>query len=170
MVDNHVSTGSPERELRAMEAISRTVSELEREEAGRVLRWAMEVYGVAPRQKHPAPANGADGPQDYGDVAELYQSVVAPTQADKVLVVSYWFQQINHQSDLDAQQVNRELKQLGHGVSNITSVFEELISRKPQLAIQTRKSGNTRQARKKYRLTREGINRVRGMLTGETNE
>jgi hypothetical protein len=161
-----VLTTSPTKEIQAMEAISRVLGDLERDEARRVLRWAADLYGVTSAQME-QPRSSPEGlGSAYEDVAELYQSVEAATQADKVLVVAYWFQQINHQSDLDAQQVNRELKQLGHGVSNITSVFEELINRRPQLAIQTRKSGNTRQARKKYRLTREGINRVGEMLGG----
>jgi predicted transcriptional regulator len=35
---------------------------------------------------------------------------------------------------------------------------------KPQLAIQLKKSGNAKQARKKYKVTKEGIKKVEEML------
>jgi hypothetical protein len=88
--------------------------------------------------------------------------------SEKVLVTGFWFQEILGQTDLDAQQINGELKQLGHGILNITMAFGELMNRKPQLAIQTRKSGSSKQARKRYRLTREGLNRVKAMVRGES--
>jgi hypothetical protein len=110
---------------------------------------------------------GAHG-AEFGDLASLYHAANPTTLGQKVLVAGFWFQEVLGQSDLDAQQINTELKQLGHGILNITMAFGELLNRKPQLAIQTRKSGSSKQARKKYRLTREGLNRVRAMLRGET--
>jgi len=43
----------------------------------------------------------------------------------------------------------------------------QLIVRKPALVIQTHKSGSTKQARKRYRLTNEGLRAVERMLAGE---
>jgi DNA-binding PadR family transcriptional regulator len=51
-------------------------------------------------------------------------------------------------------------------VSNITTALSSLIERKPQLVIQTRKSGNSKQARKRYRLTDAGIRAVERMISG----
>jgi hypothetical protein len=45
--------------------------------------------------------------------------------------------------------------------------LNSLIAKKPQLVIQTRKSGSSQQARKKYKLTNEGLNKVERMLRGE---
>lgn len=84
----------------------------------------------------------------------------------KPLVVGYWFQVLQGEQDLDGFQINKELKHLGHGVSNITTALSSLIDRKPQLVIQTRKSGNSKQARKRYRLTDAGIKAVERMLAG----
>jgi hypothetical protein len=64
----------------------------------------------------------------------------------------------------DSAAVNRELKHLGHGVGNITSAFNDLISQKPALAMQTAKSGKSKQARKKYKITRAGEKAVLEML------
>lgn len=82
-------------------------------------------------------------------------------------MVSYWFQFIKGDADIDSQSVNTELKHLGHGVGNITQAFAGLIARKPQLVIQTKKEGKTQQARKKYRVTQEGKKAVDAMLQSQ---
>jgi hypothetical protein len=56
------------------------------------------------------------------------------------------------------------LKNLGHGVKDITKVFSSLIATSPQQVIQTRKSGTSRQARKRYKVTKAGIARVQELL------
>jgi hypothetical protein len=44
------------------------------------------------------------------------------------------------------------------------------MKRKPPAVRQVQKTGSTRQARKKYRLTEPGIRSVQKMLKGETDE
>jgi hypothetical protein len=87
-------------------------------------------------------------------------------------VASYWFQELQSQESLESQPVNTALKNLGHGVNDITSAFSGLMSRRPRLVIQVEKSGKSRQARKKYRMTDAGKKRVRAMIAGtaETEE
>jgi hypothetical protein len=85
-------------------------------------------------------------------------------------VVGYWFQVHQGMKDFDSQRVNAELKNMGHGVGNITDAFTTLIDGKPQYVIQTRKSGTSRQARKLYRVTNEGSNRVRDLLGGSRDD
>ena len=67
-----------------------------------------------------------------------------------------------------AINVNGHLKDLGHTVSNITRAFDSLINRSPRLARQIAKSGSAKQARKRYKVTREGIKRVKSMLAQPT--
>jgi hypothetical protein len=97
-------------------------------------------------------------------LADVFSAANPGTHDYKALVVGFWFQAVKGASDLDAQAVNTELKQLGHGLKNITAAFAALISARPQLAIQVRKAGTTKQARKRYRLTNEGLKRVQLML------
>ena len=52
------------------------------------------------------------------------------------------------------------LKNLGHGVGNITRAFDTLRASKPALTVQTRKEGSSKQARKKFRVTTEGHRRI----------
>ena len=83
------------------------------------------------------------------------------------MVAGYWFQELAGQDDLDSQRINKELKNLGHPSTNITRDFDALIRRSPRQVIQVRKEGKSRQARKRYKLTREGIKAVEQMLKKE---
>jgi translation elongation factor EF-Ts len=57
---------------------------------------------------------------------------------------------------------------MGHHVSNITDAMNELQRQKPQLAVQLRKSGTSKQARKTYRITTEGVKAAEIMIRGES--
>lgn len=158
-------------ELAAMESIAEALDRLKGDEKliGRVLRWTRDRYAgtvepepSAPRGK--APATDAD---EYEDVASLYTAASPRTEPERALVVGFWFQVHQNMRDFDSQRVNSELKNMGHGVGNITDAFGRLIDRKPQYVIQTRKSGTARQARKLYRVTNEGIKRVLTMISGQ---
>jgi hypothetical protein len=82
------------------------------------------------------------------------------------LVAGYWFGIIQKQTDFGAQDVNGELKHMGHGVHNITEAFNGLMNRSPQLVRQTKKAGTSKQARKRYALTDAGRKVVERMLAG----
>jgi hypothetical protein len=151
----------------------------------RVLRWASSAF--LPQEPETTPTNitpstggmqaqgsAASGtgtvtsshPRSHDSLPDLYAAVSPASDADRALVVGYWFQVLQGEQDLDGFQINKELKHLGHGVSNITTALSSLIERKPQLVIQTRKSGNSKQARKRYRLTDAGIKAVERMIAG----
>ncbi len=98
------------------------------------------------------------------NLADLFDSAQAESGLDKVLVVAYWFQVSQRQDDWDSFAVNTELKHLGHPSTNITRDLDSLMKRSPRLVLQVRKDGTTRQARKRYKLTREGVRAVEKML------
>ena len=106
-------------------------------------------------------------PQLDESLADFFARADAQIESDKALVVGYWLQIKEARGDFDSQSVNTELKNLGHGIGNITVAFNHLIAQRPQQVIQTKKSGNSRQARKLYRLTTAGINRVERGLQNE---
>jgi hypothetical protein len=169
-------TGDPE--LDAMSAVSGALSSLDSDVQGRVLRWAAERFGI--RQ---APSNGGqgldagvgadratsdggvnDGSREFEHFAELFSAVGATSDADKALVAAYWVQVVQGQDAWQSRTVNADLKNSGHAVGNITKALQRNIDKKPQLVIQLKKSGNSRQATKTYKLTTEGITNVEGML------
>lgn len=156
-------------EIQAMSQIAAALEPLEPDVVRRVLKWANERYQPKPGQPGAASmpsdvANPAAAVADrtFADVMELFDAANPESGLDKVLVVAYWHQQQGE--DWDSQAVNSDLKHLGYPSTNITRDLDNLMSRSPRYVIQTRKEGTTKQARKKYKLTREGIRAVEAML------
>jgi hypothetical protein len=163
-----------DKELAAMMNVNSILADLDEAAVSRIILWAAARYGVV-LGKSTGPAISRDGfnlsdDEGFQDVASLFDAASPKTEPEKVLVVGYWLQEIRGQGDVEAHAVNSELKNLGHGASNITRALENLINRKPRLVIQTRKSGSTQQARKKYKITVEGIRTVKSMLSVAENE
>lgn len=166
---------TPAQELEAMAAVAKALSDLDGEATGRVLRWAAERFGnVALPQPVTEPAGGssdavaADPPTQpdlrFGSFAEMHGAAIPETDAEHVLVAAYWAQFVEGAPDFGAQGINAALRDLGCRVSNITNAFTSLISQRPQLAVQLRKSGSSKQARKTYKLTTAGKAAVEAML------
>jgi hypothetical protein len=100
----------------------------------------------------------------FETIADLFHATDPKSDADKALVAGYWLQTRGTEPDFDAQTVNQALKDFGHRVANITNAFNALIARRPQFVIQTKKSGTSRQARKRYKLTSVGLGAVDQMM------
>ena len=149
-------------EVRALGRVVDAVDGLDAGAIQRVLEWAWKRF-VGAGLPEPA-ASRAAAPAEYTDLAELYVAARPATDADKVLVVAYWHQVGTGKENLDGQTINTDLKNLGQGVGNVTRACSALIREKPQLMIQVKKAGSTRQARKQYRLTAAGLQRVREKL------
>jgi hypothetical protein len=154
-------------EIEAMGQIQDAMKDLEPAEARRVLAWTVEWAneqleagfdaGLPRRQREGAGDDngdsGGDEPQVFERIADLVDAASPSTAAEYALVGSYWFQVVQGAENVTSQQVNNELKDLGHGIKDITTAFNSLKERKPPLARQVQKAGSTRQARKRYRLT-----------------
>jgi hypothetical protein len=163
-------------EIAAMKVVAEALAALDEGGVRRVLRWAHDAFApkavaaveVAPAAV-PAPSSNArtnsepDGVERHETLADFYSAADPQQDSDRALVVGYWVQVIEGEGDFDSFAVNKRLKDLGYGVGNITSAFNGLISRRPQLVIQTKKSGTSKQARKLYRLTSEGQKTVERM-------
>jgi hypothetical protein len=167
-------------EIEAMQQIAKALDSLSEDARQRVLTWAGSVYqvqhpraeGGAKRQALHVPEDAAQEPRatKFGSLAELFDAADPRTEWEKALVGGFWLQKNSGLATFDAASVNRELRHLGHAVSNITSAFDDLKGRKPALAVQTAKAGKTQQARKKYMITTSGESYVGRMLTGDDEE
>jgi hypothetical protein len=157
-------------ELDVMRDVAEALGKLDESARKRVLKWTLDRFAGGTGQVNlvservPSSSNRHQGEHGFSDLPSFFSAISPSTQSEKALVAGYWFQVVEGQSDLDSQQINTQLKNLGHGAANITRALEDLINSKPQLVIQTRKSGSSQQARKKYRLTAEGIARIKQML------
>ena len=159
-------------ELDAMTSVVGILNSLEEESRFRVLRYAIErfkltestrVAGTTVNEDSTSPKTQAES---FDDFATLFDAASPSSGSMRALVAGFWFQVCLGQTEFDGQSINGELKNLGHPSKNITSDLSSLMNQNPRLAMQIRKSGRSQQARKTYKLTLEGIRRVKSLLAG----
>jgi hypothetical protein len=163
-------------ELEAMSAAYAAVKELEPDSKRRVVVWLFEKCGVsASAIKAPtSPPHGSkeeqgrnsqdDAISSFSDLATCFGAAGPKTEAEKALIAAAYLQEKGGKDALTGFEVNRELTHMGHALSNVTVAMTTLISQKPQLVAQLRKEGKTKQAKKKYRVTGEGLKKVQAMI------
>lgn len=186
MAENQIAASPPsdtpaalgvgvEVELKSMGDVANALNALSADRAAlaRVLAWVSQRYGVTLPNRTTQVEGSQTGLKElqtvpegeFETLADLFSAANPTTESEKALVIAYWFQVHEKQAEWTGFTINKELKHLGHGVSNITVALDTLISQKPQLALQTKKSGKAKQARKLYKLTAEGLKRVRQMVS-----
>ncbi len=158
-----------------MATLARSLDALPEEVRTRVLTWARARYAPTIVASSPTslPAGIAASPlaksvASFNTLAEFVAACSPDTDPRRVLVAATFITRRENADDFASAQVNAQLKHLGHRVDNITRAIDALISEKPALVIQVRKSGSTRQARKLYRVTDAGAQEVQRMLRGDT--
>lgn len=190
----HSGSSSSDPELDALQTIARLFEPLDESTRRRVVFWLRDRYvgpsvAMPPRVEYArsatasAPAQVAQdkmptsdaGPigrlsRKFSALPDLFYAASPKTDADKALVVAAWIQETSDEESLEGFKVNRELKHLGHGVSNITRCFDLLMEKQPAEIIQLRKSGSSQQARKTYKVTEAGIRRVAEMINTQVSQ
>jgi hypothetical protein len=159
-------------EVKAMFDVVAALQGLDDEAVGRVLRWALQRYKISGKEALLKSSAAAGEPEEepsgepsrFENFHELFDAANPASAPEKAMVAGYWFQVVAGQEDFDSQQLNKELKNLGHPSTNITRDLDALIGRNPRHVIQVRKEGKTKQARKRYKLTREGAKAVERLL------
>jgi hypothetical protein len=162
---NSVMSADPE--IVAMGVVATTLEGLDESTRRRVLAWAASRFGEGKPTLHSsALVVGRDATRsgDFADFPELYHAVDPKTDAHKALTAGYWLQVLQNAQDFGSQPANDLLKNVGYGVGNITRALDGLQALKPALARQVQKSGKSKQARKRYRVTTEGVRTVESML------
>lgn len=162
---------SEDKELSAMNAVLSALQPLDAPAQVRVLRWAWERFapespltGEIEKQRH-----GETRPETFDDVADVVHATGASTGPERALSVAFWLQELGQRPSFTAQEVNTALKNLGHPLANVTKTLDSLRAQRPSLVMQLSKSGRSQQARKTYRLTTAGIQRVKNMLAEGVN-
>lgn len=168
---------SAEKEIGAMSTISSALDDLDSDARIRVLQWAMSHYGFTSSglksSQAPGPSlNSADTskPGQHTTFAELFDAAQPNTEREKAMVAAYWLQVCEFSENFQSQSLNDLLKNLGHGIGNITEALNQLKNDRPALLLQLKKSGSSRQARKTYKLTLEGSKRVDAMIQGDVTK
>lgn len=160
-------------EIEAMKAIGTALNDLGDKARKRVLAWAVDKYDVqlsdsknviSKKENTSSNTNPEEKVRNFEKVADLYFATSPETHAERALVIGYWFNKIKSKEEFGSQAVNSELRNLGSPISNITRAFNQLMKKSPKLVIQTRKTGTTKQARKKFKLTVAGVKKVEKMI------
>jgi hypothetical protein len=167
-------------EIDAMAGVANALADLDQPARQRVIEWAAARYdvtinGAAPGQRAEDADGGGDEQENGGNgddrfyehFAELFDAASPRSNEDKALVAAYWVQIHGGHETWGSQQLNQELKNLGQGLTHIAEALSSNMNKQPKRVIQLKKSGSSQQARKTYKLTTEGIKRVRKMLDGE---
>jgi hypothetical protein len=165
-----------DKEIKAITSLANALEPLDAAAVKRVLDWAAAKFGVVISSA----SNGSTGDRktsaaldskvEYGSFADLFDAANPSTERDKVLVAAYWLQEIEGIKEWTSQPANDSLKNLGHPLSNVTRALGDVQKTKPSLVMQTQKSGKSKQARKLYKLTGEGIKVVKRLLAGIKEE
>ncbi len=138
----------------------------------RVVEWLAKRFGATPQFSVATDTTATEANNEQGETvafalfSDLYDSANPSTNMARALVGGYWIQVQGRQQTWDSFNVNKLLKDVGYGIDSISHRLTDAQSQKPALVRQTSKSGKSRQARKKYRLTRAGIKYVQDMLEG----
>lgn len=168
-------------ELEAMQAVAKALAGFSPESAARILRWASEHFSSTHGQEEPEAANWnqqepaesarPSNPRSliskFRDAADLISHAGVTTGPDRALLAAYWAQVVDDSDGFDGYTINSMLKNMGYGLSNVTTTLASLMNQKPALVLQVKKSGQSKQARKLYRVTREGENRAERMIRRE---
>lgn len=162
-----------DKEISAMSQVNNALSGLDDDVVARVLRWAADKYGVSISAKKKGSTDDGDAEEEvegenndlsFDDFASFYDAVDPSTDPERMLVAGYWFQVFEGETELGSQQLNTALKNLGHGVGHTPKALNSLTDQKPRLVMQIQKKGKSRQARKKFKLTAEGIKKIKSMM------
>lgn len=172
----------PDAEFAAIQTVYTALNALDEGARARVMEYVSDRLGLTVRSRVRTAGQAAaieedderdersdllQGPVQFSTFAELFDAAAPKTQSDKSLVGGYWLQICQGAESFDGLSINKELKNLGEGVANITSALDGLKNQKPALALQLKKSGKSRQARKTYKVTVAGIKAVEAMISGQ---
>jgi len=158
-------------ELRVMSAVYEEFTRIDDEAKQRVLNWvagkfslksykaAMTGIGASALDK------GTVSIESFNSVADAFNAAGPEIDRDKALVVAAFIQKSIGKDEVTGYEINQELRQLGHGLNNITDAINQMMGKSPKLMMQVKKEGKSKQARKKYRVTAEGFKVVQQMLT-----
>ncbi|WP_153134699.1 hypothetical protein [Paraburkholderia agricolaris] len=172
------------KEFSAIRTVHDALEPLDEEARTRVLTYITSLLGIDAKvtnrssaalvDAEPADEAAAEKAADeaakdaptFSTFAELYAAAGPKNNGERALVVGYWLQVCQGAENFTAASANKELTHLGHKVANITDAIDSMKNQKPMLILQLKKSGNSRQARKLYKVSHEGVKRVEGMIGG----
>jgi hypothetical protein len=106
------------------------------------------------------------GPRKGMQISTLLERWAPETMSERALLGAYSLSRGKADRTVTSQSINAELKRAGIPVPNITRAIESNLRTRPPLMTQKKKLGTTRQARKQYAITTDGVEFVERKLSG----
>jgi len=154
-------------ELSAMQTVYEALEGLDDAARQRTLAWAADRLELKVTSgKGAGVQHGAAEVESaaFSDLAELIDAAQPAKGPEHALVVAYWIQVVEQKDGWTGNEVNSQLRNMGHGAANITTTLDRLIKRRPSLVMQTARTGKGTNAKKTYKLTSGGIKAVDAMV------
>lgn len=177
-------------ELHAMSLVFDALKELDNGQRRRIIQWVKDRLQtnleeipapapvpapqtvVAPAAPAPAPAPVAEAPRvpakkdlaHFETAMDLFAESSAKKSTSKVLLMAAYLQERHNYKEISSYDINFRLKRIGHGVTNISSLINGILKRVPHLLVQVDAENLPKQARRKFRVTVEGLNVARSFL------
>lgn len=156
-------------ELDVMSVVYEELKKIDDEAKQRVLDWVAGKFSLRPSKNAiegtKIPVGESISIESFSSVADAFTATSPEIDRDKALIVAAFLQRNLGKDEITGYEINSELRQLGHGLNNVTDAIDQMMDRKPKLMMQVKKEGKTKQARKKYKVTVEGFKAVQHMLT-----
>ncbi len=163
-----METNQQDKEIQSMLNAYNELKDLSEEEKIRALSWLTSKLGLNGKVKqninYKPLETSNNNFSSFDSVVDLFAAANVQKDQEKVLLAAAYLQLKQNLTDITSLEINKELKNMGHKVGNITATISGLINKSPQLMIQTRKEGKSMQAQKKYKVTTEGINTAKTFL------
>jgi DNA-binding MarR family transcriptional regulator len=118
---------------------------------------------VEETQPQPLAGEGT-GFMEHDTFQDLFFSSNAKTITAKILLAAAYLQEKKNIKEFGSSDVNALLKKIGQLVPNISASINNLMMKKPPLLIQTGKLGNSKQSRRTYSVTEEGLRIARNYI------
>ena len=155
-------------ELGVMSVVYEELMKIDDEAKQRVLDWVAGKFSLRPSKNAIESTKMSAGEsisiESFSSVADAFTAASPEIDRDKALIVAAFLQRNQAKDEITGYEINNELRQLGHGLKNVTDAINQMMDRKPKLMMQVKKEGKTKQARKKYKVTIEGFKAVQHML------
>jgi hypothetical protein len=123
---------------------------------------------VKPVEEQPGP-KPADAPVitgfiKYDNFEELLLFSTANTNTSKILLAAVYLQENKNFKEFGSYDISALFKEIGEEVSQPSSSLNNLMSKKPPLLFQTGTQGPGLKARRKFRVTEEGLRIARNYI------
>ncbi|MCP5051216.1 MAG: hypothetical protein GY940_28885 [bacterium] len=175
-----------EPELHAMSLVFEALKDLDNGQRRRIINWVSDrlkspgtnesvqtaatgkdphTPGKITKKKEDAPAKPKKKDiSDFDTVLDLFAESEVKKSTAKVLLMAAYLQERHSYKEISSYDINFRLKRIGYKVTNISSLINGLLNRKPHLLVQVGAEEHQKRGRRKYQVTKEGLKIARGYL------